>query len=265
MAAKKPKSGYLTTAGYAGFSSGPPAKATPAEIAAAQRPHGMGGNLAKFAPPGVAPVAAAMSGGTPPPVDPIYASQVGNNNQTGGDNDLGYIQQRNAGLSNLGYTGTYDPADPFSLASGSSLTYDPSNPFSQATLLRTHFEAAKRGDTNNLAARGQLYSGALGNQLGIDQSGFNQSDDALLKQAQGLVAGAIQSHRTNMNTYGPQGSANLDAQAASVGRQKPGDTPDAPPNLIAPGIGGALTGPKKTLVRAKPLGKPKAVGFGKKF
>lgn len=268
-------------------------KLTPAQIVAAQKKAGMGGSLgtapatAKKAQakapassgPSLQAIADAFGGGdkaqaftaaqstTADPIDPIYASQVGNNNQAGGDNDAGYISGRNQGLTNLGYSFTQDPADSFKVT---GLTYDPTNPFSQATQLREHYRNAQRGDTNNLAARGQLYSGALQNQLGYDTEDFNRGDNSILTQANGLVSGAIQNHRTNLTNIG---GLNIGALGDSIGRQKPSDVPAADP-MIAPSVGGALYGPKaaakpKALVKkskpvyGKPVGKSSAAGFTK--
>lgn len=174
---------------------------------------------------GAAPAPAASS--TPLPIDPTYAQQLLNNGQTAGDTDLGLVNNRNTGLTGLGYKFTQDQTDPFSV---SGLTYDPNNPFSQASLLRQHYQEAQRGHTNQLASQGQLYSGALQNQLGIDTQGFQQGDNTIQTAAQKLISDAIQNHRINTDQLG---NLNTTALGDSIGRQQPSATPDAPVPVAA--------------------------------
>ena len=53
------------------------------------------------------------------------------------------------------------------------------NPFNRMKLLRDSFATANKGSTNAMAAQGQLYSGALQNQLNYNRQGFDVSEDDL--------------------------------------------------------------------------------------
>jgi hypothetical protein len=55
---------------------------------------------------------------------------------------------------------------------------DTSNPYSRAALLQLGHENQARGTTNGMAAAGQLYSGAIQNQRGIDDTNYAQADAA---------------------------------------------------------------------------------------
>jgi hypothetical protein len=57
--------------------------------------------------------------------------------------------------------------------------FDTSNPYSRAALLQRSYDQTKQGNTTSYAARGQLYSGALGNAQNAAQTNFNTSSDQL--------------------------------------------------------------------------------------
>lgn len=69
---------------------------------------------------------------------------------------------------------------------------DPSNPFNQLAMAKRAFEQQKRGATNSMAARGQLYSGALQNQQNEIRFGHERTNDdlarAYARARQGIVA-----------------------------------------------------------------------------
>lgn len=56
---------------------------------------------------------------------------------------------------------------------------DPSNPFGRAQLMKRSYDQQQRGTSNALAARGQLYSGALQRQKNENQFRYQANDQAL--------------------------------------------------------------------------------------
>lgn len=71
---------------------------------------------------------------------------------------------------------------------------DPSNPFGRAQLLKRSYDQSQRGTTNSLAARGQLYSGAL--QRRKEDNQFNyQANDAALRGAFGQEMAGLSAAR----------------------------------------------------------------------
>lgn len=107
---------------------------------------------------------------SPQPVDPAFESQrltAGRNIALG--NAEGAYQQGN---TNFDYG--YNPDG----------SINASNPYSRAALLQLGYENQQRGTTNSMAARGQLYSGAIENQRGIDSRGYavNESNNRLAYQ-----------------------------------------------------------------------------------
>lgn len=81
-------------------------------------------------------------------------------------------------------------------------TFDPSDPFSKMSLLQQSYEQSKAGSTNSLAARGQLFSGALGHQRTIDHTNASGAFDTLMKSFQDIVNGANQSNTGAISNYG---------------------------------------------------------------
>lgn len=108
-----------------------------------------------------------------PPVDPIYDQTIAGLGRSRTDALAELTRQRGAGLLGYGYNATYDANG---LVSG--LTYDPNNPYSQAALARTVYQQNKNGTTNSLAARGQLYSGALTNAQNTNDTNFNVGENS---------------------------------------------------------------------------------------
>ncbi len=97
---------------------------------------------------------------TPLPVDPQYDATIAGLQRRRDTTLAGVAQQRTA----------------------LSVNFDPNNPFSQVALAKRRFDEERRGNTNGMAARGHLYSGALQNAQ--DNTNFRdlQSQDALAKQ-----------------------------------------------------------------------------------
>jgi hypothetical protein len=59
---------------------------------------------------------------------------------------------------------------------------DPSNPYSRAAALQESYRRAQLGNTTGMAARGQLYSGALQNAQNQAGRDYGQGRDALVRQ-----------------------------------------------------------------------------------
>lgn len=67
------------------------------------------------------------------------------------------------------------------------------NPYAQAALLKRNYDASVRGTTNNYAAQGQLYSGAIKNAQATNDFNYGASSDQLQRSA------ASQYHGQDMN------------------------------------------------------------------
>lgn len=97
----------------------------------------------------------------------------------------GYLNQGAQGLgSDYGVSGggdvtNFDPAHPpaFSIADNVDVT----NPFSRAALLKRAHNQNQAGNTNSMAAAGQLYSGALQNAQNNEGFQYQGGKDSLLK------------------------------------------------------------------------------------
>jgi hypothetical protein len=187
---------------------------------AAPRPGAWGG----LGTPGTNPKGTRTAGLTPPPagaqlpVDPIYDQQVAGVNQGYGDALAGLNQQQLATLADYGYTATFDDQGKVT-----GLTYDPSNPFSRAALLRKHYQQAKTGTTNSLAAHGQLYSGAMVNAQDANDRGYLQGENTLQSGLTGRLTGFAQ-RRREAGTRHEQDLSQ--AGAERVGRARDQDTGD---------------------------------------
>jgi hypothetical protein len=104
--------------------------------------------------------------------DAAYLGQVAANNrpyETGLAQLPGNLQALG---SQYGYSYSQDPSNPLSVSVGG---VDTSNPYSRAALLQRSYDNTKRGNTTSLAARGQLYSGALQNAQNTAFTNFNQA------------------------------------------------------------------------------------------
>jgi hypothetical protein len=90
---------------------------------------------------------------------------------------------------------------------------DTSNPFSRAALLKQAYTQSSRGDSNRLAAQGQLYSGAFQNAQNTDTSNFQQGQNSLLSGFGSDISGLLQSYLSANQTAGQQ---RLDAQGNAI-------------------------------------------------
>ncbi len=93
---------------------------------------------------------------------------------------------------------------------------DPTNPYSRRALLVQSYDNARRGNTNSLAAHGQLYAGSLSNAQDTSQRTFNQSGDALKRSFQDYVQKVLSGRQTAVDQYGSDLSA---AEQNNITRQ----------------------------------------------
>jgi hypothetical protein len=122
---------------------------------------------------------------------------------------------------------------------------DVSNPFSRAALLQRSFQERQRGTTNTLAARGQLYSGAIQNQRALDQRGYDQAYDSTKRSYDDALQGII-SRRNSVGRAFDEG--NLDAIQQSQDRQLQ-NRPD--PLTLDPGTAATEGAPVSNLTPAQ--------------
>lgn len=168
----------------------------------------------------------------------------GESNITTGLSNLGaYLLNQSKGL---GYeygidTGTadpttYDPAHPPAFTVDWA-NVDVTNPFSRAALLKRSHQANERGNTNNYAARGQLYSGALQNAQDTEGFNYQGGQNALIsdfgKQQSGLYGQWLQARQAadqqRLDNVIAAQLRNKDTKpieyAFTGGAPAPGDTP----------------------------------------
>jgi hypothetical protein len=178
-AKKSPPSG----GGFSGLTS----QLTPAQTAFLGQNAPAGGNTS--ATPGV----------TPQPYDPAAANAalIGNRNVALSKGEGAYQ------LGNLGFDYGYNPDGSINTA----------NPYSRAALYQLAYANSKRGTTNSLAARGQLYSGAMVNAQNENDRSYAQNEAANRLAFQRAVHG-VQSGQ--LNTYANAGTGVSDADFNSL-------------------------------------------------
>lgn len=163
---RKPRAAsQLTGSSAAGFGFAPQPVMQPTGTAQVQGFGGAGavpytgqayGQAANPAP------ASSQVGPTGLPIDPAYDATIA---ALGSKRDqllAGYGADRTSNLLDYGYTEGADH----------SLSFDPNNPFSRAALLKRRYDQSRKGANTSMAARGQLYSGALQRQR--DDLNFQQ-------------------------------------------------------------------------------------------
>lgn len=133
------------------------------------------------------------------PVDPatVNAQLVGARNVALGNANAAYDQ------GNLSFDYGYNPDGSVNTA----------NPYSRAALYQLGYEHQQAGTTNSLAARGQLYSGAIQNQRAADASGYSQQD-AANRLAYQRAAHGVQSGQ--LGTYANAGTGVSDADFSAL-------------------------------------------------
>lgn len=136
------------------------------------------GALANALVPGsYQPPAAPSPGANALPPDPILQGMIGALAKTR-DEKIGALEsQKPQVLAGYGYKATgYDAG-----GAPTGLSFDADNPFSQAALLKRRYDQQQTGTQNSMAARGQLYSGALQNQKTSNELGYQGNSDAIVK------------------------------------------------------------------------------------
>jgi hypothetical protein len=178
------------------------------------------------------------------PVDPTYDAQIGAYTRTRDDTVAGLQGQRTSGLLSAGYNATYD-------ANGNvaSLAYDPNNPYSQAALARTVYQQSKTGTNNSMAARGQLYSGALTNAQNQNDTNFNVGENSRQTALTNFLNGITTGQTAAKNDY----TTNF----ANAGADRLGRAPTNPNYTPTDANAGATpapaAGPSGPSVNGKPL------------
>lgn len=160
---------------------------------------------------GAAPMVPSPSA-APMPWDANYDQTIGgiNRNQT---SDLAGLANEEAGIKQAyGFD-------------------DLSSPFSKLKLLEETFANSKRGDTNSMAAAGQLYSGALGDQKADTQHAQDVNYDTLRRGYDADLAGIAQ-RRVGINNTAADATTAADwdrTQTALANRPDPASIPVAAP------------------------------------
>jgi hypothetical protein len=202
---------------------------------------------APAAPAGPLPAIAPVATPAALPVDPSYEGQVAALARQRDDTLLGLAGQRTQGLQDYGYT----------QAPTGALTFDPSNPFSRAALLRKNYMEGKQGTQTGMAARGQLYSGALQTAQAANDTGFNQGENSLQRALLAFLTsnqGAQNRARSGFETGVAQAMADRVLRAQQ-------DLANNPPIVPDPATQAA------SVVAAMPVapGAPRPAGAGPSF
>lgn len=144
-------------------------------------------HLGTPAAPGFTPAPPPPAVAQPQPVDTAFeqAKLTANRNVALSNSETAYQ------TGNLNFDYGYNPDG----------TINTANPYSRAALYQLQYENQARGTTNSLAAQGQLYSGALENQRGIDSTGYaiNEAQNRLAYQRglHALQAGKLGTYAQN--------------------------------------------------------------------
>jgi hypothetical protein len=182
--------------------------------------------------PSVPLMAAAPAPGATPdpapvamPVDPNFGANV-NAAQRNLDTTL---QEDAAQRAQLG--GTYG----FGLDASGNVVDDHSNPYSRAAALQTAYDNSVRGTNNSMAARGQLYSGALQNAQNWNAHQNLASRDALIRAFRN-AAGSLDERDTRAkNAYlDAQGAAQAAAIQWAIEHPPPPPPPPDPAAAVSP-------------------------------
>jgi hypothetical protein len=131
---------------------------------------------------------------TPAAPDQAYLGQLAAN-QLGYANVLSQLPGLlNRASAEYGYKVDYTPGsgdinDPGGAGSYGIGGLDPSNPNSRAALLQRSYQNQQRGNTNSMASRGQLYSGALQNAQDESTRGYQAQESSNQRSFGDLLAG----------------------------------------------------------------------------
>lgn len=154
--------------------------------------------VASTNPPSHVPLPAPpATGGLPP--DPAYDQQLAGLGRTRDDTLDALRTQRHNTLLDYGYTSSED-----SSGNVTGVAFDPSNPYSQAALMLRNYRQRQAGTTNSMAARGQLYSGALVDAQDATTTNYNVGEDRLQKALLGFLARNSQAQGRAKSDYETQ-------------------------------------------------------------
>lgn len=160
-------------------------------------------------PKGLTPVQqAAAPSASPMPWDANYENVVGGINRDRDTSVASIDQQTAAAKQAYGFD-------------------DLSDPFSKIALLKETFANSQRGNTNSLAAQGQLYSGALQNAQDATQHGYDVNYDATRRDYDAVLAD-LQTRRTGALNKATDDTAAADwarTQTALANRPDPATLP----------------------------------------
>lgn len=171
--------------------------------------------------------APTLPGPTPQslPVDPSYDAATGNaqRNLALTQAGLAYQRQQLGSTYGLGINGAGVVID------------DPSNPYSRAAALQESYRRSQAGSTTSMAARGQLYSGALQNEQNENANVNSRQRDALIRQFlgenQGLQQRELQAASDYQGALTQAGSDRI--MRALAARPDPAVVPQTTTNLIS--------------------------------
>jgi hypothetical protein len=162
----------------------------------------------------------------PQPFDPTYEAQVGLNQRSFNEMNIGLDQQQSGLIRAYGLD-------------------DPTDPYSRLALLRQSFERAKRSATNSYFARGQGYSGAAQNALDSAARGYGEGYDTLRKGEDQALAD-IAARRAAARRGLEQGNIDAGGDALTRALNAPVEPPPPPKPPAVSGSGPGLNlGPRK--------------------
>jgi hypothetical protein len=201
-----------------------------------------------FAPAGAPtpPTPPSAAGPAPLPVDPAYDQTIAGLGLKKDTTIQGLDQQRLGGLSDYGYSATFDPN-----GNVVGIARDPNNPYSQSALMKKHFDQQRTGNTNSYAARGQLYAGSLQNAQNATTDNYNQADNGLQRSVMAFLA-RNQQQRGQASVDYELGSGQALGDSVARGSTNPLYDPTTAPGAAKPAVApvAALVPKKKPKVKA---------------
>jgi hypothetical protein len=160
--------------------------------------------------------AGAAAATLPAPIDPSYGANV----NAAQRNLTTTLQEDEAQRAQLG--STYG----LGVDSAGNVVDDHSNPYSRAAALQTAYDNSVRGTNNAMAARGQLYSGALQNAQNYNAHQNLMGRDALVREFRNAQSALLKRDLSARNAYEDSISA-AEAAKAIFALEHPGQAPPA--------------------------------------